>query len=67
MAFDTLVVLAGVYPDLASAEAGYDMVKKLHEKERLTDAMRRADKLERKQLEADVEALERDAKDATAQ
>jgi uncharacterized membrane protein len=38
MALDTLVVLAGVYPDLASAEADYDMVKELHEKEGLMDA-----------------------------
>lgn len=38
MAVDTLIVLAGVYPDLASAEADYDVVKELHEKEGLMDA-----------------------------
>jgi uncharacterized membrane protein len=38
MAFDTLIVLAGVYPDLASAETDYDVVKELHTKEGLMDA-----------------------------
>ncbi|WP_406832501.1 DUF1269 domain-containing protein [Pedococcus sp. KACC 23699] len=38
MAFDTLIVIAGVYPDLASAEADYDVVKDLHTKARLMDA-----------------------------
>ncbi len=38
MAFDTLIVLAGVYPDLASAETDYDLVKELHTKEGLMDA-----------------------------
>ena len=38
MAFDTLIVLAGVYPDLPSAETDYDLVKELHTKEGLMDA-----------------------------
>jgi uncharacterized membrane protein len=38
MAFDTLIVLAGVYPDLASAETDYDVVKELHAREGLMDA-----------------------------
>lgn len=38
MAFDTFMVFAGVYPDLASAEADYDLVKELHTKEGLLDA-----------------------------
>ena len=38
MAVDTLIVLAGVYPDLASAERDYDVVKELHVEEGLMDA-----------------------------
>jgi uncharacterized membrane protein len=38
MALDTLIVLAGVYPDLATAETDYDVVKELHAKEGLMDA-----------------------------
>jgi uncharacterized membrane protein len=38
MAFDTLIVIAGVYPDLKSAEEDYDLVKELHSKEGLMDA-----------------------------
>ena len=38
MAFDTFTVLAGVYPDLESAEADYERVKELHVKEGLMDA-----------------------------
>ncbi|WP_168627576.1 MULTISPECIES: DUF1269 domain-containing protein [unclassified Cryobacterium] len=38
MAFDTLMVIAGVYPDLKSAEDDYDLVKELHSKEGLMDA-----------------------------
>jgi uncharacterized membrane protein len=38
MAFDTLIAIAGVYPDLSSAEADYDLVKELHTKEGLMDA-----------------------------
>ena len=38
MAFDTLMVIAGVYPDLKSAEEDYDLVKELHNKEGLMDA-----------------------------
>ena len=38
MAVDTLIVLAGVYPDLASAEADYDLVKALHVEAGLMDA-----------------------------
>ncbi len=30
MAFDTFMVIAGVYPDLESAEADYDLVEELH-------------------------------------
>ena len=37
MAVDTLVAFAGVYPDLASAEEDYDLVKELHTKEGLMD------------------------------
>ena len=33
MAIDTLMVFAGVYPDLESAEADYDLVKELHAQE----------------------------------
>ena len=38
MAVDTLVAFAGVYPDLASAEEDYDLVKELHTSEGLMDA-----------------------------
>ena len=38
MAFDTYIVLAGVYPDLESAVADYDLVKELHSAEGLMDA-----------------------------
>lgn len=38
MAFDTFMVFAGVYPDLASAEEDYELVKELHSKEGLMDA-----------------------------
>src|SRR3954449_7479982 len=37
MAFDTFTVLVGIYPDVESAEADYDLVKELHIKERLMD------------------------------
>jgi uncharacterized membrane protein len=38
MALDTFMVFAGVYPDLESAEADYDLVKELHTTEGLMDA-----------------------------
>ena len=38
MAFDTFTAFAGVYPDLESAEADYDLVKELHTKQGLMDA-----------------------------
>ena len=38
MAFDTFMVLAGVYPDVESAEADYDLVKELHAEAGLMDA-----------------------------
>jgi uncharacterized membrane protein len=38
MAFDTFTVFAGVYRDLESAEADYDLVHELHRTERLMDA-----------------------------
>jgi uncharacterized membrane protein len=38
MAFDTFMVYVGVYPDLVSAEADYDLVKELHLKAGLMDA-----------------------------
>ncbi len=38
MAVDTLMVFAGVYPDLASAETDYDLVKELHTEADLMDA-----------------------------
>src|SRR3954467_11435919 len=37
MAFDTFTVLVGIYPDVDSAEADYDLVKELHVQERLMD------------------------------
>ena len=30
MAFDTFMVYVGVYPDVGSAEADYDLIKTLH-------------------------------------
>jgi uncharacterized membrane protein len=38
MAVDTFIVYVGVYPDLDSAEADYDLVKDLHRKAGLIDA-----------------------------
>src|SRR4051812_46561044 len=38
MAVDTFLVFVGVYPDVAAAEADYDLVKELHRKEGLIDA-----------------------------
>lgn len=38
MAFDTFTVIAGVYRDLESAEADYELVQDLHRTERLMDA-----------------------------
>jgi uncharacterized membrane protein len=38
MPFDTFTVLVGVYPDVGSAEADYDLVKELHSKAGLMDA-----------------------------
>ena len=38
MTLDTFVAFAGVYPDLAAAEADYDLVKELHTREGLLDA-----------------------------
>jgi uncharacterized membrane protein len=38
MALDTFTAIAGVYPDLESAEADYDLVKELHTREGLMDA-----------------------------
>lgn len=38
MAIDTFTVLVGIYPDLATAEADYDLVKELHAKADLMDA-----------------------------
>jgi uncharacterized membrane protein len=38
MAFDTYTVLVGVYRDVESAEADYDLVKELHTREGLMDA-----------------------------
>src|SRR5690348_2779508 len=38
MAFDTFTVFAGVYRDLESAEADYELVQDLHRTERLMDA-----------------------------
>ena len=38
MAVDTFMVYVGVYPDLDSAEADYDLVKDLHHKAGLIDA-----------------------------
>ena len=38
MAFDTFTAFAGVYPDLESAEADYELVKELHTKQGFMDA-----------------------------
>ena len=38
MAFDTFTVLVGIYPDVESAEADYDLVKELHKEAGLMDA-----------------------------
>jgi uncharacterized membrane protein len=38
MAFDTFIVYVGVYPDVESAEADYDLVKDLHRQAGLIDA-----------------------------
>jgi uncharacterized membrane protein len=38
MAFDTFVVYVGVYPDVDSAEADYDLIKNLHREAGLIDA-----------------------------
>jgi uncharacterized membrane protein len=38
MAFDTFIVYVGVYPDVDSAEADYDLVKDLHTEAGLIDA-----------------------------
>jgi uncharacterized membrane protein len=38
MAIDTLTVFVGTYPDLAAAEADYELVKELHAKAGLMDA-----------------------------
>src|SRR5689334_2387717 len=38
MAFDTFIVSVGVYPDVDSAEADYDLVRDLHRKAGLIDA-----------------------------
>src|SRR6476660_3454452 len=37
MAFDTFIVFVGVYPDVDSAEADYDLVKDLHRRAGLID------------------------------
>ena len=41
MAVDTFMVYVGVYPDVAAAEADYYLVKDLHTKAGLIDAVRR--------------------------
>ena len=38
MAFDTFIAYVGVYPDVAAAEADYQLVKELHTKADLIDA-----------------------------
>jgi uncharacterized membrane protein len=38
MAFDTFMVLVGVYPNVKSAEADYELVKELHSEAGLMDA-----------------------------
>jgi len=38
MAFDTFMVYVGVYPDVGSAEADYDVIKSLHREAGLIDA-----------------------------
>ena len=38
MAFDTFMVIAGVYHDVESAEADYELVQELHRTEGLMDA-----------------------------
>ena len=50
---------------LDAGEAGLVVVGVTDMEARIEESMRHADKLEKKQLKADVEAIERDAKDAT--
>ena len=38
MALDTFIVIVGVYPDVESADADYDLVKTLHSEAELIDA-----------------------------
>jgi uncharacterized membrane protein len=49
---------------LDSGEAGLVVVGVMDMEARIEQAMRRSERLEKKHLEADVEALERDASDA---
>jgi len=50
---------------LDKGEAGLIVVGVMDMEARIEESMRRAEKLEKKQLKADVEALEKDAKEAT--
>jgi hypothetical protein len=52
---------------LDAGEAGLIVVGVTDMAARIEQAMRRAEKLEKKQLKADAEALERDAKEATGE
>jgi hypothetical protein len=49
---------------LDAGEAGLVVVGVTDMEARIEESMQHADKLEKKQLQADVEAIERDAKDA---
>ena len=50
---------------LDEGEAGLVVVGVTDMEARIEESMRRSEKLEKKQLKADVEALERDAKEAS--
>ena len=52
---------------LDSGEAGLVVVGVMDMEARIEESMRHSEKLQKKQLKADVEDLERDAKDATGQ
>ena len=61
MAIDTLLVYVGVYANLDAGQAGLVVVAVSDMGAKVERAMERAAKLEQKQLEADVDEIERDA------
>jgi hypothetical protein len=52
---------------LDSGEAGLVVVGVMDMESRIEESLRHSEKLEKKRLEADVEAIERDARDAAGQ